>query len=150
MITDKEVIKSVFESGKSFKEYIDGMSEIYGLLFKASYEEYTINKSAIERVKSLLANKSLNILVLSAEWCPDSRRNVPALAKIVENIESIKLSIHEVNKGDELSTKFGLVKIPTIIIYDKNWTELGRIVENPSTGSIEQDLEQILSKVYSK
>lgn len=144
MTLSKEIIKSVFESGKSFDEYISNMSEIYRLLFKASYDEYNVDKNIIKNIKQVLNNKVLNVLVLAAEWCPDSRQNVPALAKIAESIKSIRISIHEVNKGDELSTKFGLIKIPTIIFYDEDWNELGRIIENPSTGSIERDLEQIL------
>ena len=140
-----ETIRDVFMRGKNFKEYVEGMAEIYKLLFKAAYDEYKVNKNVVKRIEKLLNGKTLNILVLAAEWCPDSRRNVPALARIADHISLIHLSIHEVNKGDELSTKFGLVKIPTIIIYDENWVELGRIIENPLSGSVEMDLEKILS-----
>ncbi|MEM3714997.1 MAG: thioredoxin family protein [Nitrososphaeria archaeon] len=131
--------------GKNFKKYVEDMSEIYKLLFKAAYDEYKINKKVVRHIEKLLNGRMVNILVLAAEWCPDSRRNVPALVRIADHLGLIRLSIHEVNKGDELSTKFGLVKIPTMIIYDENWTELGRIIENPSTGSIEMDLEKIVS-----
>ncbi|MGB9729875.1 MAG: thioredoxin family protein, partial [Thermoprotei archaeon] len=137
-----------FVKGKSFKEYVEGMTEIYKLLFKAEYDEYKVNRNVVKRIERLLNGKALNVLVLAAEWCPDSRRNVPALARIADYISLIRLSIHEVNKGDELSTKFGLVKIPTIIIYDENWVELGRIIENPLSGSIEMDLEKILSSRF--
>ncbi|MGC8949462.1 MAG: thioredoxin family protein [Thermoprotei archaeon] len=144
----RETIRDIFVKGKSFKEYVEGMTEIYKLLFKAEYDEYKVNRNVVKRIERLLNGKALNVLVLAAEWCPDSRRNVPALARIADYISLIRLSIHEVNKGDELSTKFGLVKIPTIIIYDENWVELGRIIENPLSGSIEMDLEKILSSRF--
>lgn len=145
MSLDIKTIRDVFEKGKSFGEYLEGMGEIYRLLFKASYDEYKVNKDVVERIRRALNNRMLNVLVLSAEWCPDSRRNVPALAKIAEHVKSLRLSIHEVDKGDALSTMFGLVKLPTIIVYDENWVELGRIIENPVTGSVELDLEKIIS-----
>jgi thiol-disulfide isomerase/thioredoxin len=144
MTLNKEMIESVFKRGKSFNEYVSGMSEIYRLLFKVSYDEYNVDWDSVKCIKQFLNNRVLNVIVLAAEWCPDSRQNVPALAKVAESIGTVRLSIHEVNKGDELSTKFGLIRIPTIIFYDENWNELGRIVESPLTGSIERDLEKIL------
>jgi hypothetical protein len=35
----------------------------------------------------------------------------------------------------------GVVKLPTIIVFDKNWKEMGRFIETPKKyGTVEEEL----------
>ena len=84
-------------------------------------------------------------------WCEDSHREVPRLFKILEalNYPEAKLTMIAVNRKKEAPSgeegPFNIQKVPTIIVQ-KYGKEIGRIIENPSTGYLERDLLEILKK----
>ncbi len=113
--------------------------------FKAGYERYQPNLEMINLVKEKLS--TAHIITISAYWCPDCRRNVPKMAKILDELQEWSAEVH--SRDDEgVSERFNVKKIPTFIILDKNGKELGRIIENPKYSSLEEDLLKIAENDY--
>ena len=122
----------------------------YSEWYNPEFDGYTVDEKAIAELKKEKLS-SYNLTVVMGTWCGDSHRHVPRLMKILEkvNFPENKLTIIGVNRkkespgGEEgpLNIQF----VPTIIV-EKYGKEIGRIVENPSSGYIERDLVEILKK----
>ena len=122
----------------------------YSDWYNPEHNEYTVDQNAVAELKKEKLS-SYNIVLVLGTWCEDSHRQVPRLMKILEAVEhpESKLTIIGVNRkkeapGGEEGT-YNIQNVPTIIVQ-KYGKELGRIVENPSTGYIERDLLEILIK----
>lgn len=121
--------------------------------FKTWYDEAYANYDTDKTTLALLG-KSLNkynLKVFVGTWCEDSHREFPRLIKILESIgypigrmKIIALSKKmESPESEELT--YHIVRVPTIIV-EKYGREVGRIVETPETGFIEQDLYNIIHR----
>lgn len=116
---------------------------------KVKYDSYSPNAEAIEDIKHAFeVNKDLNILVVFATWCGDSKMHVPEFYKVADlaGVSRIKyLTVNrKKNAGDIDMTKMNIERVPTFIVYDGE-TEIGRIVESPEY-TLESDLATILKK----
>jgi thiol-disulfide isomerase/thioredoxin len=82
-------------------------------------------------------------------WCHDSKREVPRFYKILDelnyNYANFKIiGLTKDKKGYFHDyTSFNITHTPTIIFY-RNGTEIGRIIEKPD-GSLESHLLRIIS-----
>jgi len=101
------------------------------------YEAYTPDVQTIEKVHTLLPQAHMVTPVRFS--CSDCARNLPKMTRIAEHLPGWTWDIF--SDGDEGNMSFyNISKIPTFIVMEPNQRELGRIVENPSSGSLEQDL----------
>jgi hypothetical protein len=121
--------------------------------FNPEYESYKPDSSAIEMLKEKINDarfaKQVDITLVIGSWCDDSRIYVPRLYKILDEInylteEITLIAVNESKKteGDEIEG-LAIDLVPTIIFYRNN-SELGRIVESPQH-SIEEDMLNILT-----
>jgi len=127
----------------------------YKAWFDKSHESYTIDTPAVQQLKPLLKNKSVEIFLGS--WCGDSKREVPRMLKILSNadVDTANVSLIFV---DNSTTSYkqspqheekdkNIHHVPTIIMYDGK-KEMGRIIESPMA-SLEKDMLAILEhKTY--
>jgi len=81
-------------------------------------------------------------------WCHDSKREVPRLYKILdelyydyENFEIIGLTKDKKGYFQDYAT-FGITNTPTLIFY-RDDIEIGRIIEKP-VGTLESHIQNIL------
>ena len=112
------------------------------------YEEYTPDKSVIEKV-SKYVNDILLVKIVMGSWCSDSQREVPRFYRIMddvgipdEKVELISVNRDKVVPGMDISA-LKIERVPTFIVYD-GIKELGRIIETPAE-TLEEDLLMILS-----
>lgn len=83
-------------------------------------------------------------------WCPDSRREVPRLLKILERARpaSLRVRFYGVDRFKErpgrLVRRAALVRVPTFILT-AGGREIGRIVESPDT-TLEHDLALLVAR----
>lgn len=112
--------------------------------FLSGYNRYEPKLEVIANVIDRM--KEAKLTVISAHWCPDCRRNVPKIAKIVDHLPWDV----EVRDRDEegVVDQFNIKKIPTFIVSDKEGNEINRIVENPKYSSLEEDLLAICERRY--
>ncbi|MFH1176546.1 MAG: hypothetical protein V1750_03990 [Acidobacteriota bacterium] len=100
------------------------------------------------------ARMRFGIVVAMGTWCGDSREQIPRLQAIGAALgerspfSAPRLAGSDRGKGyDAALYAFGAVeRVPTIVVTLEG-TEIGRIVETPSTGSLEEDLARILAPI---
>lgn len=115
--------------------------------FNPGYEDYKADPQTLTKLKPLL--KDVSILVFMGTWCSDSQRDVPHLYKILDDADFDESKLKLISVSEEKTTPEGLedeydiFNVPTIIFY-KDQTELGRIVEYP-VEALEKDMLAILS-----
>ncbi len=87
-------------------------------------------------------------------WCSDSREQIPRLQAVLSALGDRSpfappelVGIDRSKEVDAALYRFGPVeKVPTIVVTTGG-SEVGRIVETPSSGSVEEDLVRILAPV---
>jgi len=116
---------------------------------KYNYTDYSVNEKLIKTI--INKEKGISIRVVFGPWCGDSKRNVPKFQKIIDisgfNKSKIEYIAVDRNKqgGSYDVSDLDIKRVPTFIFY-KNNKEIGRIIENPKFGSIEQDWVNIVDK----
>jgi hypothetical protein len=139
----------------------------YGDEIEYNYKIYKPKLDILEKINKVLGKKkeTLRIVALGAEWCPDSKRNVPRMIKIVKLMKNkdvkfkilFGIMVNALNKPGEAiwhnewsppeanDPKFDLKRIPTFYFFNESGDLMGIIVENPKFSStLEEDLLGIL------
>lgn len=118
--------------------------------YDRGYGDYKTDPATLAALKKeKLA--SYNLVLFLGTWCSDSKRDVPRLMKILDEIKypESKLQIIAVNRKKESpngeEVKYNVKLVPTIIV-ERYGKEVGRITEHAKTGAIEKDLLEIISK----
>lgn len=122
------------------------------------YFEYEPDPEVLERLSDWIHGASFTVVL--GTWCPDSRREVPRLWKV---LESVRYPVGEVEMKAVGSSRFttdmgipsrylewseavkehyGVERVATIIVY-RDGEEIGRVVETPE-GLLEEDLLEIV------
>ena len=123
--------------------------EPYSAWYLKEYEEYQINSNVVNQLLDI-SKDNVKIKIVMGTWCPDSRREVPRMIRILDiwRFPMTQVSFIGVDKTKHTSVSeyesLKIEKVPTFIIY-KNNVEAGRIIETPLT-SLEQDLVNILTR----
>ncbi|MBT7953244.1 MAG: hypothetical protein HN764_16570 [Gammaproteobacteria bacterium] len=127
----------------------------YSSWFLSEYKNYQPNQDVIEKIKTgkFSDMDELEVTVFMGTWCSDSKKQVPRLYKILDQLgfDENRLSVHAVGivpqefrkTHDGVAEKeLNIYRVPTIIV-ERNKQELGRVVEYP-VDSLEQDLLNIV------
>ena len=123
---------------------------IFAEYYKFYFESYNPDTSIIEKIKPLLDDISITIVMGS--WCGDSQEQIPKFYKIISllNFDENKIKLIAVDRKkhareyDALVQSLNIELIPTFIFY-KNGKELGRIIESPQE-TLETDILKILNQ----
>ena len=113
------------------------------------YEAYVPDKKTIRKIERKISEE-INITIVLAIWCSDSRREVPRFLKILDLIDynDNKISMYCTDREKEAPgvdiASLDIELVPTFIIYSGN-IEIGRIIETPNL-SLEEDFLSILKK----
>lgn len=124
--------------------------EPYSTWYQPGYDTYIPDAEAMAKIKKEKIN-SYEIIIFLGTWCGDSHNNFPKMMKILDEAKynTKKLKIVTVNRQKQSPTGeeslFNIQKVPTLIVK-KYGKEIGRIIENPTSGFIEKDLVEILQK----
>ena len=116
--------------------------------FNKEYTGYEVEKETMDSISFEYWN-NINITIILATWCPDSRRELPRFLKIIdhtgfpeENITYISVNRDKEVPGMDLS-HLDIKKVPTIIFY-RMGEEIGRIIESP-VQSLEKDIYKFIN-----
>ena len=135
--------------GKNLFDYINEVKlEKSRHSMKRRFQEYAPNRVLLDRLERV--DQKHYLIVFSAEWCSDCVAYVPDLAKALMMAQNIMLSAKVVDYDAyrDMAEEFRVRAVPTIIVFDKNWKEVGRFVEGPRRfGTVEEEMCGIL---YSK
>jgi thiol-disulfide isomerase/thioredoxin len=150
-VTTPEVVESSDEQqnmliGKFTKE--DLLKAPYDGWFNAEYDNFKPSAEALETIKNNISD--YEIMVFMGTWCGDSKREVPKLLKILDEVgyDLSNLTLVGVNRSkttpENLEEGWDINMVPSII-FIKDGKEINRFVEYPSE-TIEEDIAKIVSE----
>jgi hypothetical protein len=117
--------------------------------WQQNYDNFKPDPGKIEALKEKTGT-GLSIDIYLGFWCPDSRKSVPPFLRIIESAGSavpvryISVARKPVKQIRYFVDAVQVERVPTFIFYRED-KEIGRIVEHPQAGLIE-DTMAILSK----
>lgn len=117
--------------------------------FDVIYNSYDPNaeKEAIQKIKENI--NDYEIISFMGTWCPDSKREIPRLYKILEeadyNVDRMEMYTLDYSKhsAKQFEKEWQIFRVPTIIFL-KDGKEVNRFVERPRQSLI-QDVARIVS-----
>lgn len=124
--------------------------EPFGDWYNKEYDSYQYDAQLVQELQKNKIN-SYEIVVFFGTWCGDTHRELPRLMKILDAVKypEQKLNLIAVNRKRETpdgeDVPYNIKRVPTIIVK-KYGKEVGRIIEMPETGFLEQDLLNIIKK----
>ncbi|CAN5230295.1 thioredoxin family protein [soil metagenome] len=148
LITDADAEEGEIQNmivGKFSKE--DLLQEPFASWFNKGYEEYTPTAGDVETIKNNISE--FEIVGFIGTWCPDSRREIPKIFKILDEAgyDYSKLTMVGVTRGkttpDNLEEGYDMHRVPTFI-FMKDGKEVNRFVEYAAE-SLESDIARIVS-----
>lgn len=106
------------------------------------YQKESVDAELISKIRKLLPKG--HVIVVAAYWCRDSLNHVPHMAKIAEELKDWTWEMYP-REDLKIVQKWKIRKIPQMIILNPDTLEeWGRIIENPRSSSIEQDMIDII------
>ncbi|MBW2960931.1 TlpA family protein disulfide reductase [Mesonia aestuariivivens] len=116
--------------------------------FIKGFTDYKPNAKVLKKLKKPLKKHSIKVFM--GTWCPDSRREVPKLLKILDevgfkekNIEIYAMD-HSKSTKENYEANLDVHHVPTLIFFDKKGNEVNRFVEFPIK-TIEKDILKIVT-----
>jgi cyclophilin family peptidyl-prolyl cis-trans isomerase/HEAT repeat protein len=115
-------------------------------------ERYRPKEEWLERLRS--AKLKYGIVVAMGTWCGDSREQVPHLQAILRALgehspfEAPRLIGVDRSKSIEFERyPYGAVELVPTMVVTSGGQEIGRIVETPASGCLEEDLVRLLAPI---
>jgi thiol-disulfide isomerase/thioredoxin len=146
---------------KIVKDPVTGKEMLYGKIDTASlkkspfsewydhgYASYQPDTDTQIKLINAMAPE-FNYTIVMGTWCPDSRREVPRMMKVLDEagVPASHITMYAIDRKlkarHTVVQNLNIERVPTLIVTLKG-EELGRIVESP-VNSVEKDLLGILS-----
>jgi hypothetical protein len=139
----------VVTGGQSTEEISKEKILATGPEWQDKYDKYNPPAEMVDALKAKLG-ANMKIDVYLGIWCPDSRNNVPPFLKILDRVGvSVPVRYFGVPRKPSRDVKYyveemNVERVPSFIFY-RDGKEIGRIIENPKAGMIE-DMMDIVFK----
>lgn len=117
-------LKSLFENGKTYDEFINSLQDDK----KASFKNLNADMEPFDTDVSY-------ILAFAEGWCPDCQHNLPILKRIADRF-GIEIRIVPKEDNEYFMEDFienGQARIPTFVFMDKNFNVKGSWIERPKS-----------------
>jgi len=118
---------------------------------KKRIQEYQPRRYAIEKFSSLMDRYFF--VVFATEWNAECRAQLPNLVKlfVAANNAALNIKVIDFDENRDIADEMNVLRIPTIIVHDRAWREIGRFVVKPQHGgTLEEELWEIIEKNQSK
>jgi thiol-disulfide isomerase/thioredoxin len=118
---------------------------------KKRIQEYQPKPDTVDKFSSVTDRYFL--VVFATEWNAECRAELPNLAKllIAASNPALNIKVIDFDENRDIADEMNVLRIPTIIIHDRAWREIGRFVEKPQYGgTLEDELWQIIEKNQQK
>lgn len=126
-----ESLKERFNQGQSFQEYLTAVKENQSL-WENNYQQFEVSPET-KKILSDIKQK-FYVLAIAEDWCGDSVRNLPVMAKLVEALPDSELRVIRRDLNLDLMERYtidGKKKIPTVVFLDPNFKEVAVWIEKP-------------------
>ena len=75
----------------------------------------------------------IKILVITEDWCPDSLRTIPVLARLVDGLPHVEMRVFLRDDNPDVMDQYlkrGQFRaIPVFAVFDEEMNEVGRMIE---------------------
>ena len=118
---------------------------------KKRAQEYQPKPYIVEKFSSL--TDRFFFVVFATEWNVECRAQLPNLMKlfITTNNAALNIKVIDFDENRDIADEMKVLRIPTIIVHDRSWREIGRFVERPQHGeTLEDELWLIIAKHVQK
>jgi len=88
-------------------------------------------------------------VLFATEWNGECRTQMPNLAKLFTAAKNAALNIKVIDfdENRDIADELRVLRIPTVIVHNRAWREIGRFVEKPKFGAtLEEELWTIIEK----
>jgi len=89
------------------------------------------------------------LVVFATEWNAECRAQLPNLVKlfVAANNAALNIKVIDFDENRDIADEMNVLRIPTIIVHDRAWREIGRFIEKPQYGAtLEEELWAIIEK----
>ncbi|SHK21396.1 thioredoxin family protein [Tepidibacter formicigenes] len=127
------LLKELFYKGLNFDKFLESAEEVYKLKMEKIKNSINMDDVLINKIKSI--GKKAYILAFAEDWCPDCQINLPGVSFICDLNKNIELRIVSREGNDKNMEKYkvnGKPRIPTFVVMDENFNELGVFIELPT------------------
>jgi len=118
---------------------------------KKRIQEYQPDDRIIEKFSGL--TDRYFFVVFATEYNGECRAQLPNLAKVFVAAKNAALNVKVIDfdENRDIADELGVLRIPTVIVHNRAWHEIGRFVEKPKYGgTLEQELWTIIEKDSQK
>ena len=146
------LLRNVIGPHPSLWDYINNIrNPTVKQTIKKRIQEYQPKSDVVDRFSSI--TDRYFFVVFATEWNAECRAELPNLAKlfIAANNAALNIKVIDYDENRDIADEMRVLRIPTIIVHDKAWREIGRFVEKPQrVGTLEEELWGIVEKNTSK
>ncbi len=114
---------------------------------KKRVQEYLPKPEIVDKFESL--DERHYLIIFAAEWNAECRVHIPSLAKLLITTKNSNISakVVDFDENRDMAEEMKVLRIPTIIVYNKTWREFGRFIEKTQSGAtLEEELWQIIER----
>ena len=118
---------------------------------KKRVQEYQPKAEVIDNLSAVTDRYFL--VVFATEWNAECRAQLPNLMKIFAAAKNaaINIKVIDFDENRDIADEMNVLRIPTIIVHDRAWREIGRFIEKPQMGgTLEEELWRIMNKNQQK
>ena len=146
------LLRNVIGPHPNLRDYINNIRNptVKGTV-KKHVQEYQPNPLIIDKFSSL--TDRYFFVVFATEWNAECRAQLPNLAKVfvAANNAALNIKVIDFDENRDIADEMRVLRIPTVIVHDRTWREIGRFIEKPQhTGTVEEELWQIIEKNSQK
>lgn len=142
------VSRERFEQGMTYDEYKEQMTRN-----RERFEENERTVQLSDEDVRFFQNlpQTLDVLVLTEDWCGDAIANVPTLGRLAQESGKLNLRLFLRDQNLDLMDQYlnngEHRSIPTFVFFDQNFNELGHWIERPA--SITAMQREMLGKLFA-
>lgn len=126
-------LETLYRSGREFADFLETARRRRELWVR-NYDEGEVPEDLVARARSLEGRWRL--LAIAEDWCSDSVNTIPFLALLAESSDAIDLRVVDSAAAREIMDAYRTpddrTATPTVLVLDRDHTEVGCWVERPS------------------
>ena len=118
---------------------------------KRRVQEYQPKSEIIDKFSSL--TDRYFFVVFASEWNSECRAQLPNLVKVFASAKNAALNVKVIDfdENRDIADEMNVLRVPTVIVHDKAWREIGRFIEKPQMGgTLEDEIWQIIERRLQK
>ena len=119
-----------FAQGLPIPEYVAQMQTNQDA-FARLLAEAPVRPEDREALRAL--GRKIKILVITEDWCPDSLRTIPAVARLVDGLPEVEMRVFLRDDSPDVMDQYlkrGQFRaIPVLAVFDEEMNEVGRMIE---------------------